>query len=57
MPFRSLLRRYLLIGLEEEAVFAIVYYGHILVLGRLTGRELDVSENPGLRSLFYQWPI
>lgn len=56
-PFAHFEGGTLLIGLEKEAVFAVVYYGHILVLGRLTGGELDMSENPGLRSLFCQWPI
>jgi hypothetical protein len=38
----------LLVGLKEEAVFTVVDYGYILVLGRFSGRELNVSKNPGL---------
>jgi hypothetical protein len=41
----------LLVGFEEETVFAIVYHGDILVFGHLLGCELDMSKDPCLQGL------
>lgn len=38
----------LLVGLEEEAVVAVIYYWGVFILSCFGGRELDMGEYPGL---------
>lgn len=38
----------LLVGLEEEAVVAVVYNWRAFILSCFGGRELDMGEHPGL---------